>query len=351
MKKNQTKLLALIALVLLIVFVIYQRQVSRISKNSEPVLFEVNGDVNGLNQAIHKLQDENLIHSAFFTKVQARMNGFNKVYAGTYKISQSMSSYEILDLFNDPQAANHEVIVQLTEGYWARDMANKISEATGVSSDDYIKLWNNKEFVTKMIEKYDFIPKEVINQKEAKVLLEGYLYPDTYSVNTMDTLEEVTEIILANGQDKYDRVKDKISKSKLSPHEIYTLASIVEYEASGLEDMKKVAGVFMNRLEIGMPLQSSVTICYTLYDFEDWTDCESAAGNQTDSPYNTYIYKGLPPGPILNPSLKSIEATLDYDKNDYFFFIADVYDVLDGEVHYQKTYEEHELVRMKLLGY
>ena len=351
MKKNQTKLLTLIALVLLLAFAIYQKQVSRISKNSDTVLFEVNGDVSGLNQAIHKLQDKNLIHSAFFTKVQAKMNGFNKVYAGTYKISESMSSYEILDLFNDPQAANHEVIVQLTEGYWARDMANKISEATGVASDDYIKLWNNKEFVAKMIDKYDFIPKEVVNQKEAKVLLEGYLYPDTYRVNTMDTLEEVTEIILANGQEKYDQVKDKILKSKLSPHEIFTLASIVEYEASGLEDMKKVAGVFMNRLEIGMPLQSSVTICYTLYDFEDWTDCESAAGNQTDSPYNTYIYKGLPPGPILNPSLKSIEATLDYDKNDYFFFIADVYDVLDGEVHYQKTYEEHELVRMELLGY
>lgn len=351
MKKNQTKLLTLIALVLLIVFVIYQRQVSRISKNSEPVLFEVNGDVNGLNQAIHKLEEENLIHSAFFTKIQAKMNGFNKIYAGTYKISESMNSYEILDLFNDPDAANHEVIVQLTEGYWARDMAKKISDATGTSSDDYIKLWNDKDFVAKMIERYDFIPKEVLNQNGAKVLLEGYLYPDTYRINTMHTLEEVTEIILDNGQKKYDRVKDKISKSKLSPHEIFTLASIVEYEASGLEDMKKVAGVFMNRLEIGMPLQSSVTICYTLYDFEDWTDCESAAGNQTDSPYNTYIYKGLPPGPILNPSLKSIEATLDYDKNDYFFFIADVYDVLDGEVHYQKTYEEHELVRMKLLGY
>ena len=163
MKKNQTKLLTLIALVLLLAFAIYQKQVSRISKNSDTVLFEVNGDVSGLNQAIHKLQDKNLIHSAFFTKVQARMNGFNKVYAGTYKISSSMSSYEILDLFNDPQAANHEVIVQLTEGYWARDMANKISEATGVASDDYIKLWNNKEFVAKMIDKYDFITKEVVN--------------------------------------------------------------------------------------------------------------------------------------------------------------------------------------------
>ena len=137
----------------------------------------------------------------------------------------------------------------------------------------------------------------------------------------------------------------------MSEYELMTLASIVEYEASTDEDMRLVAGVFMNRLEAGMKLQSSVTICYALYDFESWEECESASNNQNPSPYNTYVHEGLPPGPILNPSLRAIEATLDYTPSSYLFFIADVHGVVDGKVHYQTTYDEHVQDRLLLLGY
>lgn len=352
MKKKLTKAIAItLMIVLMIIFGIYQQQVSRISKNSEAVLFEVTEEGNGLNEAIAKLEEENLIHSAFFTKIQSKINSFDRVYAGMYNFNQSMSSYDILDMLNDPRAANQDMNVQLTEGYWARDMANMIAPVTGSKGEDYIELWNDKTFVKKMIKKYNFIPKEILDQKEARVLLEGYLYPDTYRINPKNTMEEVTEIILKNGQEKYNLIKKEISKSDLTRHEVYTLSSIVEYEANTIKDMEMVAGVFMNRLEIDMPLQSSVTVCYTLYDFEDWTECESVEGNQTESPYNTYLNKGLPPGPILNPSLISLEATLNYDDNDYFYFIADVYEEIDGKVYYQETYEEHEEVRMELLGY
>ena len=351
MKKNLTKIFVIALVVLFFAFAYYQEQVSKVSENSQSVLFKVTEDHNSLRRVMHELENEGLIRSYDFSKIQARLHGFDKVYVGLYDFNESMSSYEILKMLNTAGAADQDVRIRFTEGFWAKDIAEAMVYITDIPSEEFLELWNDPEFVKEMMKTYDFLPKEILEQKDANVLLEGYLYPDSYNINPLNTAEEITEILLKNGQRKFDSIKESLAKSDFNTHELYTLASVVEYEAATVEDMRTVAGVFMNRLEIGMPLQSSVTICYTLYDFEDWTDCESAAGNQTDSPYNTYIYKGLPPGPILNPSLKSIEATLDYDKNDYFFFIADVYDVLDGEVHYQKTYEEHELVRMKLLGY
>lgn len=351
MKKHLTKIIAVIIVILFFTFAFYQEQVSNVSENSESVLFKVNGEHNSLNKVVVKLEEDGLIKSSFYTKVQAKLNRFDRVYAGLYDFNESMSSYEILGMLNNPGAANKDVNVRLTEGYWAKDMAEAMVFITDIESEDFLKLWNDLDFVKEMITKYEYLPDEILELKDVNVLLEGYLYPDTYRINPLNTAEEVTEIILRNGQSKFDTVKELMSESEFNQHQLYTLASVVEYEAGSEEDMQKVAGVFMNRLEIDMKLQSSVTVCYSLYEFDDWTECESGENIQIESPYNTYKYKGLPPGPILNPSIKAIEATLDYDNNDYFFFIADVYDVIDGKVHFQETYEEHEVLRLELLGY
>ena len=132
----------------------------------------------------------------------------------------------------------------------------------------------------------------------------------------------------------------KIKKSSLSIHEIYTLASIVQYESGKIDDMKKIAKVFYNRMKIGMPLQSSVTVCYALdiNKNDNWMACE--VNPNYDSLYNTYKYQGLPPGPIQNPGEDAINAVLNPDSNDYLYFMADVYG--DGTVYYAKTYAEHE---------
>lgn len=350
MKKHLNKIIGLLIIILFFAFGFYQEQVSRVSENSEPVLFKVNEN-KGLNKILVKLEEDGLIRSNFYSKVQAKLHRMDRVYAGLYEFNPSMTSYEILGMLNNPSAADKDVTIRLTEGFWAKDMAEEMVFVTDIESEEFLKLWNDKKFIKKMIDKYDFLPPEILEQEDARVLLEGYLYPDTYRINPQNTVEEVTEIILRNGQSKFKTIKDLMEESELTQHEIYTLASIVEYEAGTNQDMKKVAGVFMNRLDIDMKLQSSVTVCYSLYDFEDWTECESGENIQIDSPYNTYKYKGLPPGPILNPSIKAIKATLDFDDNEYFFFIADVYNVMDGKVHFQETYEEHERLRMELLGY
>ena len=128
--------------------------------------------------------------------------------------------------------------------------------------------------------------------------------------------------------------------------QILTLASIVQFESATKSDMKKIAGVFYNRLDDNMKLQSSVTVCYALYDdFKDAQDCE--VNTDVDSPYNTYEHKGLPIGPILNPGEDAIDAVLHPTKSDYLYFVADING--DGKVYYSKTLEEHEK-KMEELG-
>ena len=138
----------------------------------------------------------------------------------------------------------------------------------------------------------------------------------------------------------YNEFADQFAQSQLSVHQLFTLASIVQYEAAKPSDMQLVAGVFYNRLAAGMKLQSSVTVCYAI-DMEkddDWMACE--VNPDFDSPYNTYRVEGLPPGPILNPGRDAIQAVLQPQASDYLYFMADVKG--DGTVYYAKTYAEHQ---------
>ena len=126
----------------------------------------------------------------------------------------------------------------------------------------------------------------------------------------------------------------------MSIHDVITLASVVQFEAGKEEDMRMISQVFLNRMDIGMRLESSVTVCYALYEYDSWKDCENYDNQTLDSRYNTYLYSGLPIGPITNPSKLAILSTIQPKDNDYLFFLADVYG--DGTVYYAKTYAEHQ---------
>lgn len=345
--------LAVVALVFvmaaLTLTVLYSQNTKAVQATSEEVYFDVvEGD--SMASVLARLEDEKLIKSAFFAKYKAKFMKQESVFVGTFLLDPSWDTEEILDYLSHASFGVRETTVFLVEGSWAKDMAKTISESVALKEQDLLDLWNNEVYIKSLMEKYEVLPKDLLDNKDARVLLEGYLYPDTYDFYVRTTAEELTERLVSNANDKYLSYKDRIPAS-MTPYEFTTLASIVEYEASSDTDMRMVAGVFLNRLEQGIKLESSVTICYALYDFDTWEDCEKAKNNQVESPYNTYRYLGLPPGPILNPSLRALEATLDATKSDYIFFIADVHNVVDGKVHYQATYEEHEKVRLLLLGY
>lgn len=336
-----------IVLILGVSVVLYSNNTKPVQTESEVIFFDVvEGD--SLGSVLSRLEEENLIKSAFFTKYKAKFINKGEVFVGTFALDKSWTSEEILDYLSHASYGAVEAEVFLVEGSWAKDMAKEISETIAVSEERLLELWNDKAYIQTLIDKYEVLPSELLDNTVARVLLEGYLYPDTYRFYVRATEEDVTERLVSNANDKYLTYKDRMPEN-MSPYELMTLASIVEYEASTDEDMRLVAGVFYNRLDAGMMLQSSVTVCYALYEFDKWEECEQ--NPELDNPYNTYMNEGLPPGPILNPSVRAIEATLDYTESSYLFFIADVHNVVDGRVHYQTTYDEHVQDRILLLGY
>ncbi len=345
-KNRQTKvyrLVLVIALAFLTIFggtfFYYQSERKPVTSISQSIYFSILPGQSA-KRILKNLEAEDIIRNAQVASFYMKMNSLTDLKAGEYLLDPSWTLEEILVTLNNPTAAiSNDVRITFIEGDWLKHMADKIDKETSLSSEELLELWNSEVFVRSLMADYPFLTEEIFNES-SRYLLEGYLFPSTYDFYRETTAEEVTKKLLNQTLKIYNKYKSDIEKSDLSIHEIFTLASIVQYEAGSVNDMKLIAGVFYNRLDIGMKLQSSVTICYAL-DLEsgkDWRKCET--NPNFDSPYNTYKYSGLPPGPILNPGEAAIEATLQPTNSDYYYFMADVYN--DGTVYYAKTLQEHE---------
>jgi UPF0755 protein len=342
-----TKFLFTVFLILLLtfaasasyVYVMYTNGIKAVDTNENKVVFIVKSG-STVQQVATELKDQNLIKDRRMFNLYARVNKLTDIKAGLFELSSSMSADEVLrTITDDSKAIIDQVAVQLTEGFWAKQMAAEFEDKLGIDKQELLDLWNSKEFINELKADYWFITDEILTNKAAKVLLEGYLYPDTYFFFKGSNAEQVTYKLL----DRFDEVmtpwKDKIAGTEFTLNEMLTLASIVQFESGSYEEMPKIAGVFMNRLHDDMMLQSSVTVCYAIYNYTNWEECESADNAKIDSPYNTYKVVGLPPGPIMNPSYHAIEAVIEYTKHDYYYFLNDVDG--DGSVYYAATYEEH----------
>ena len=343
--------LILMALTILLVFcgaffgIGYSNAQKAVAKESESLIFTIDPGTNG-KQVLAQLEDEGIINNAFYAGLYAKFNGLTAFCAGTFELDKSLDLNTILTILNDPKAAQTDTVsVTVIEGDWVKHIAMKIAEVTSISEAELLAAWNDRSYVETLMNDYSVLTEDIFNDN-ARYLLEGYLFPDTYQFFADTNVDEVTRKMLDNTQKVYDALKNQKSDT-MSVHEWFTLASIVQYEASKVEDMKLVASVFLNRLAISMPLQSSVTVCYALDVEKDgnWQQCEV---NPTyDSPYNTYMINGLPPGPILNPGKDALEAVVSPAKSDYYYFMADVYG--DGTVYYSKTLAEHEALVNKYL--
>ena len=172
--------------------------------------------------------------------------------------------------------------------------------------------------------------------------LEGYLAPNTYRVYKDATLQDVIDKLKTAREGELKPFESVVKDSGMSEKEILTLASIIEKEANTQEDMAIVADIFFRRLEQNWALQSCATVNY-ITGKNDPGVC--ASDKKIDSPYNTYKYPGLPPGPICNPGLDAIKAVLEPKKNDYNYFMTGD----DGVMRYARTLEEHNLNVAKYL--
>ncbi|OCN04616.1 aminodeoxychorismate lyase [Erysipelotrichaceae bacterium MTC7] len=337
---------AIVLVVCISLFALYKINLEPVSSKSEEVRFQI---VEGDNQSsiVSRLASEGIIKSETFAKVSAKLNGDDTFAVGLYMIDKSWSTPKILNYLTKAEnIKNDEVLITFREGIWAKDIAAELEKQLGINAEALLALWNDETFLKEAMTHYEFLTDEIFND-QYKVKLEGYLFPETYYFNKEASLQDITYTFLNQFNVEYQKIKADVEASNMSIHEIVTLASVVQFESSTKDDMEKVAGVFYNRLNIGQKLESSVTVCYSLYEFDSWLDCEKQY--TIDSPYNTYLYEGLPIGPILNPGKEALEATLHPAKHDYYYFIADVQG--DGKVYYAKTYEEHLANVEKYLDY
>lgn len=318
--------ITIVLLILLAVGYVYI-QIGPYNKNSKKdILVEIpNGAT--LTKVSSILEENKLIKNKVLFKVVSKFKEDNNgVKAGKYLLSQKYSNSEILDILISGKTYNDGIKVTIPEGSTYKEVIKYLTNKKIGKVEVYEELINNpKEFY----DKYKFLDEKDITT------LEGFLYPDTYYFEKDMSEKDVISAMLKRFSEVYTpELKEKQKKMGLTLQQVINMASIIEKEAVKDVDRPKIAGVFYNRLEIGMPLQSDATIQYI---FDERKHIVSYSDLKIDSPYNSYLNKGLPPTPIANPGIKSIEAALEPEDNDYLYFVATV----DGGNNYSKTYDEH----------
>ncbi len=340
---NKTKIVLIVIISLLIVaagsfaflYKTYLNGLKPVSEVSETVAFTVD-EGSSLDDIIDKLFAEGLIKDTKIAKLYVKLNKVNDYYAGNFILDKNMSVEKIFEvLSNVENASREEVLITIPDGSWAKHAANYIAEKTNLTAEEILAKWNDVDYMYQLIAKYEFLTEDIFNSEHC--YLEGYIFPETYSFFVNTTVEQVTEKILDYQNEIYLKYKDEIKASGYTVHEIYTLASVILFEVSNEEDMYLVSSVFHNRLNDGWKLQSSVTVCYALYTYDSWEDCESDVTIRSD--YNTYLIEGLPVGPVSNTNEMALKATLNPAESDYYFFVNDI---KTGKAHFAVTYEEHQ---------
>ena len=319
-------ILAILLAGILLVGAIYNYEISATSKKSKVVTVEIKEGSTPYSIG-NILYEKKLIRNVLIYKVYVKMNNIKNIKASTYELNHNMNLKKIMDTLEEGNSYNlDEINVLFKEGLNVRKIAKVIDEETNNSYDDVIKLMGDKEYIDTLITKYWFLTDKIKNNK-IYYPLEGYLFPSKYAFSNKDvTVKEIIETMLDEMGKQLEKYKDKIETSEFSIHELMTLASIVELEGAKSNDRADVAGVFYNRIKDGWVLGSDVTTYYYL-KIDNFK--ESLNGNpklyDCDHAYNTRCtsFVGLPVGPISNPGHESIEATINYTKHNYYYFVAD----------------------------
>ena len=284
-----------------------------------------------------KLEKEKLIRNSFFLKVYMHFNS-RELFAGTYKLSKNMSALEILEkIENSENLENETTTITFIEGKRLTTYVKQISENFPYSENEIIEKISDEDYLNSLITKYWFLSNDILN-KDIYYALEGYIYPDTYAFKKTSTIEEIIEKTLDNMNNKLSEYKEEMELLSFTPHQVLTLASIVELEGASSNDRAGVAGVFLNRLNINMTLGSDVTTYYAVK--KDFSVDLTRSDLNSCNAYNTRgtCVKGLPIGPIASASLESIVASIAPTKHEYLYFVADK----NKQTYFSKSGVEHQ---------
>ncbi len=306
-----------ILLIVLVIFSIsfylfYKEGSMPVNKNSlASTIFVVNPG-EPLNTIVNNLSKEGLIRNKIIFYLIVKQLGIErKIQAGDFRISPKMTAVEVAKNLTH---GTLDVWITLIEGTRKEEMAQTISKDLNIPETEFIK-----------------------------VATEGYLFPDTYLIPTTATAESIVSILKTNFDNKFSQeLLDQAKNKKLTEKEVLILASLVEREARQPATRQKVAGIILKRYLADWPLQIDATVQYALgYQSNEkswWKKNLTEDDLKINSPFNTYKNTGLPPEPICNPSLSSIEAVINANSNTpYWYYITDK----NGVMHYAVTLEEH----------
>ena len=297
------------------------------------------------------LEKSGLIKHGVIFAFYAKYKNYSDLKSGYYNLQKSMSTEDIIHELQKGGTAEAQepALANLTipEGYTIDQMAQAVGQLQGdfkepLTADAFLAKVQDENFISQEVAKYPSLL-ESLPTKESGVRyrLEGFLFPATYSIKESTTIESLIDEMLATMDKTLAPHYSAIKSKNLTVNELLTIASLVEKEGAKTEDRKLIAGVFYNRLNLGMPLQSNIAILYAQGKLGQKISLADDAGIDTtiNSPYNVYTKAGLMPGPVDSPSLDAIEASINQTKSDNLYFVANV---TDGKVYYAATQEEHD---------
>ena len=297
------------------------------------------------------LEKAGLVKHGIVFGMYTKYKNYSDLKAGYYNLQKSMSTDDLIKELQKGGTAEAQepVLASLTipEGYTIDQIAQAVGQLQGnfkepLTADAFLAKVQDDNFISQEVSKYSNLLESLPTKESgARYRLEGFLFPATYSIKESTTIESLIDEMLA-AMDKtltphYSTIKSK----NLTVNELLTIASLVEKEGAKTEDRKMIAGVFYNRLNLGMPLQSNIAILYAQGKLGQKISLADDAGIDTsiNSPYNVYTNLGLMPGPVDSPSLDAIESSINQTKSENLYFVADV---TDGKVYYASNKEEHD---------
>ncbi len=325
------KIITIIALVIALsggfFYLRYQVYFSH-GKNKNQEIFTINkGEGNA--EVASRLQNDGLISNNWYFYIYLRTHNLtNKILPGKYQLSGNMTIPEIAIAITSTEKF---IIITFPEGWTGKKMSDRLT-ADGLDGNGFLQIVDSPPQDIK--NRYGYL-----NNANS---LEGYLFPDTYYFSKDATAKDIVLRMIDNFNMKLnEQMRSDIAKDDKSIHDIITMASIVEMEVKTSEDRAIVSGILWNRLSNGQALQCDSTLAYILdtakikYSLQDV---------ETASPYNTYLNKGLPPGPISNPGLGSIQASIHPTDSNYDYFLNDP---KTGQTIYAKSYEQQQANKVR----
>lgn len=333
----------LLVLILAAFGVVYDQLFRTDGSLVDPISIELK-DGEGVHALVDRLEEQGVIENAAVLRKYLSFKGVDrKIQTGIYTFTPPLSIARIAEVLLHPE--KNEMSITVIPGWDLREITAYFV-ARGFGTEEEFTALIGKSAIRNKVGSAR--PESIKKYALAKHIpdtasLEGYLAPETYRVFANASAEQVVEKLFAHRDSQFtEQMYEDIAASKRSVHEIIIMASLLEREVRSPDDRKKVADLFWRRYDMGWALQADSTVHYIVNKKGDVYT--TAKDRQTDSPWNTYKYPGLPEGPISTPSMSSIMAAMYPEKNDAWYFLT----THEGRVIYAKTLQEHNANKVHL---